>query len=525
MRRPKTTSTQIKSLCVLLTTALVAFAGADGFRTTSFSANMRINADRTITVDETILIVPSGTAAINLVVAEAPEGSRKVQYLVNRATTGSDKSSVTPLEVKPDSDGNLATSFPAGSLKGPVQIHVNYSVLGAFTDKSGGSLGARSTLSWDLVPTKWPSKIESGLLEVGYPTGAVPIYAGVNSGAGDARQAIEKSPNTAFTGAVSAFNVSEVRDGITLQPASIPASAGLHLLIAIARKDLKPAPEKLIPPVTLTVSHSAPQRGAKPQTGAAPTNRVQTLARTAPSKQGMTLWMVALPLLVPIAFFFIFSKRLSFMTGHGYATSAVPEGVGPAEAGYLLEGSLKVRHVLGAVSAVVAGHYSQPDSATIDPAAIGPVERKAIEILKRRTATGDTKEIKVFLSGSMQDLQSILIQNLISLNMLESPSTAGRFGPLLGSLVALAITGAVSVNNDTAVGGVVTGLAVILTATLLYSLGSLSQRGVKAKLKVMGLHRFLTAHAQELKSGTDLDYLAPLKPYAVAFGLAKEDQF
>ncbi len=523
MRATKISRSTFHRFTIAWVVLFPALACAVDFRTTTFNANMRVNQDRTITVDETIQIVPSGNGAINdLAVAEAPSGFKKVQYLVNRATIGNEKTT-QPLTVKPDGNGNLVVSLPAGTVNGSTQLHVNYSVLGTFTDKSGGTLGARATLSWNMVPTSWPSKIESGLLEIGYPAGVVPVYTGANSGTGSDHVAVEKSPNTAFSGDVSKLNVSEVRDGVTMQPPSLPPKAGLHVLIAIARKDLKPAPKKLGAVGTTSAPARPPRRDRddrpalfKPPVVAAP-------KKAAPKKQ-MSAWVVGLPLVVPIVFFLLFAKRLKFMSGHGYATSAVSEGIGPAEAGYLLEGSLKVRHVLGALSAVVAGHYSQPDSATIDPAAIGPVERRAIEILKRRSTINDAKEVRTFLSGYIQELQSILTQNLVSLSMLETPSPAAKFGPFVGALVLLLITGALSIRNNLAIGGTVTLVALIVTAFLALSLSSLTQRGVRAKLRVVGLHKFLSAHAQELKSG-EADYLIPLKPYAVAFGLAKEDAF
>jgi hypothetical protein len=351
----------------------------------------------------------------------------------------------------------------------------------------------------------------------------VPVYTGANSGTGARKLTVEKSPNTAFTGDIGKLNVSEVRDGVTLQPPSLAAKSGLHVLIAISRKDLKPAPSKL--PLQGAPQTGRPERGNHRGDHTAPVKPTATASPgPAPAKHVSKL-VLALPLLVPVAFFLVFAKRLKFMSGHGYATSAVPEGVGPAEAGYLMEGSLKVRHVLGALSAVVAGHYSHPDSATIDPAAIGPVERRAIEILKRRTTIEDNKEIKTFLSGYLHELQTILLQNLRSLNMLEEVSPTSRYSPSLLAGVLLALTSTESMRQDLTPGAVISIIALAATGYLAYSLSSLTQRGVRAKLKVIGLHRFLLAHAQELKSDAQEDYLKTLRPYAVAFGLAKEDAF
>jgi hypothetical protein len=79
--------------------------------------------------------------------------------------------------------------------------------------------------------------------------------------------------------------------------------------------------------------------------------------------------------------------------------------------------------------------------------------------------------------------------------------------------------------QDLTPGAVISVIAVVVTAYLAFSLSSLTQRGVRAKLKVIGLHKFLMAHSQELKSEAQEDYLKNLRPYAVAFGLAKEDAF
>jgi hypothetical protein len=487
---------------------------------------MRVNADRTITVDETIQILPSQPGALSLVVAERPEGSHKVQYLVNHANLTVDKNT-TVLNVQTTADGNLLANIPAEPTKGVLQIHVNYSALGVFTDKSGGSLGARSTLSWNLVPTHWNSKIESGLLEVGYPAGAVPAYTGATSGKGTSKITIEKTANTAFTGSVANFNVSEVRDGITLQPGSVDPDAGLHLLIAFMRKDLKPAPSRLTPPSAASTSHGAAQQSAAGK-GSGTSEHRPDGASPSPAKEPRptrSYLLIALPLAVPLAFFLAFQRRLSFIRGHGFATSAVPEGIGPAEAGYLLEGALRLRHVLGAVSAVVRGQYSQPDSATINPADLGPVERRAIEILKRKPSASEQKEIKAFLAGAVPELQNVLIQNLVSLNMLDAPNTTTRFLPLGIAGVGALLTGAMALHNDTVLGGATTAVAVIITVILGLSVSPLTDRGVRVKLKVVGLHKFLTAHASQLKSGADPDYLEPLRPYAVAFGLASEDVF
>jgi hypothetical protein len=496
--------------------AAASLGFGQAFRTTSFNAKLKVNSDRTLTVDETVTIVPTGKPLNNLVVAEAPSGSHTIHFLVSRANLGNAATSAAqPVKVQ---DDQITTNLPATTGTTPVQFHINYSVLGAFSERSGGELGARSTMSWNLVPPSWPSAIESSLLEVEYPDKSVPVYVGANTVADGKTAAIEKHQDTAFSGKMDAFNVSEGSNGITMQPSSgIPANAGMHLLIAIPKKYLKPAP------ASLTVKPPPKPAASKPTThDKAPVAAPVVASKPAAPKEANALLLI-LPLFPPVLFFFLYLKRFAFLRGRAFPSSAVPSGVGPAEAGYILEGSLKVRHVIGALSAIADGGQSKHGSATVSADSIGPVEMRALEIIKRRSSTTDPSQLRTFLSGSLQDLQSVVVHNLDLQDLLYPSEKRSKVVPAVSLTLALALAGFFAYRQDEMKGLLFTGLGVVLSALLVYSLSPLTQKGARVYQKVAGLDRFLSAHSTEFKAAEGADYLEYLRPYAIAFGAAKEE--
>ena len=515
--RPGFESTILRA-CVIGIAFLAANALGQNFRTTSFNAKLKINSNRTLTVDETIQIVPSGSAPLTgIVLAEAPSGSHKIQFLVSRSTAGT---GTTPTDLTVQTqDDKVVADLPPTSGSSPVQIHVNYSVLGTFTDHSGGTLGSRSTMSWNIVPSSWPSSIESSLLEVEYPDKSTPLYVGATTDDGSSRSSIEKTQNTAFSGKLDAFDVSEGSDGITMKPPSgIPAKAGMHLLIAISKKDLKAAPARLSAEPT-TRKNTPPTNPSQQRDSHKPAPVSQDKQST---KDSSTL-LLLLPLFPPLMFFFIYLKRFAFLRGKSFPTSAVPEGLGPAEAGYILDGALRARHVLGALSVLADGGLSKHGSATVDQNTLGPLEKRALEIISRRSTTADPKQLRTFLNGSLQDLQTVVIQNLGAKNLLYPSAKRGRIIPGLSLLLTLAIAGYFSTGQDLAKGLIFTVLGIAAGSILIYSLSPLTQNGARVFQRIAGLDKFLCAHVEDFNAPEGAGYLEHLRPFAIAFGVAKEE--
>lgn len=500
--------------------ALTVFASAQtAMRTTAFNAKLHAAANRTVTVDETIDLYfpPGATAPDELVLAEAPTGSRPVQFLISRATIGGAGGPNTDIHPTTAKD-RITYKLTSGQASDRVELHVNYSVLGAFTDRSGGSLGNRSTMSWNIVPADWPTSIESGLFEMEYPGTALPLYVGINSGDGGGRLSVTKTRDTAFSGSVSALNVSETHDGVTVQPTSgIAEGAGLRVLVAFSREDLTAAPAKLSAP-----SPPTPKPAAKTKPIQTPPTK-PAATQSEPAKPG--LWPVFLPLVPGVVFLVLYWKRLSPFGKHTYPTSAVPEGVGPAEAGFLLEGHLKQRHLLGSIAAIV----NELPTIKGEPAAseenlFGPTERRLVEIFEKKQAPLSTKEIHSTINVYHQELSNVVANSLAQKGLLFPSAKRSKWTPGVSLLLSLAVACGYSIYLDQQRGGIFSALGVLLSLFLLWRLSPLTPKGVRAHRRVAGLNRFLYASAKEFNNGA-AEYMEPLKPFAIAFGvLTEKDQ-
>ena len=140
-----------------------------------------MNDDRTATVDETIDLAfeQGNTGGIsNLVVAESAAG-RPSEYSILKESLVVGQETI-PILVKPTSRGSIVASVPASALQNvtSAQLHVAYRVKGAFVDRIGGDLGARSTFTWDVIPATWPTDIASSSIELENAPGIAPLYIG-----------------------------------------------------------------------------------------------------------------------------------------------------------------------------------------------------------------------------------------------------------------------------------------------------------------------------------------------------------
>ena len=230
--------------------ALTSLAfGQATFKTSSFTVRVKMNDDRTATVDETIDLAfeQGNTGGIsNLVVAESAAG-RPSEYSILKETLVVGQETI-PILVKPTSRGSIVASLPASALQNvtSAQLHVAYRVKGAFVDRIGGDLGARSTFTWDVIPATWPTDIASSSIELENAPGIAPLYIGGITAMGGVRAVVEKRGEAAFTGSTTRLRADEVSTGVIISPAeSIPPETGFRLLVALPSADLKQAPDKL----------------------------------------------------------------------------------------------------------------------------------------------------------------------------------------------------------------------------------------------------------------------------------------
>jgi hypothetical protein len=486
-------------------------AFADPYRTLLFNARVKLNNDRTATIDETIQVSAESGAqgSIQDLVIAHPGPNDGIQYLVSKATLTS-RGQLKHIDVRPNDRGDLVAYAPADDLVGNAELHVNYSVLGAFADHSGGGLGRRSTVTWNVIPANWSSPIDTSTVEIQYPSGATPVLVSAGIGPRSNNLTVEKRLNNPFSGS-TAVTVDDNATGATFHvPQGITASQGLRLIVALPTAGLSPAPDHLTAPAP-TVPPPAPavNRATGPSGGAKP-------APVASNPPVRSSFLLLLPFLAPVLFYLLNAKRFTWAMNSSYPSSIVPAGVGPAEAGYLLEGKLKQRHLHGCLA--LLGEYGvlKPGASPHATKQIGPVEASILAVLNQKGAFGP-QEARAAVNKSLHDLDLVVRKSIDSLNLLDPSAARAKAIPAvflaLAIILATAYTASAGMMPALGAGIIAAGAG----AALLWHLSPLTKNGAATRKKVVGLKRFLASEAKEF--ARQPDHLSELRPYAISLGV------
>lgn len=512
--------------CVCLT-AIAALGLADvTFKTPSFNAKIKLYDNRTATVDATIqLAIQAGsTGGISDLVLAEKSGAGSPRYAVARATVliGQDQK---PLATSVTDQGSLVTNLDAATLSNAstVQIHINYTAAGEFADRSGGTLGNRSTLTWNVIPSTWPTDIDSSSIEVEYPNGIPPLYVSATVNPGGSRTILEKRAGSEFTGSISRMKADENPNGAVFTPNdAIPAQSGFRLMVALPSENLKPAPARLTVPSQPAPPVSTPPKVSRPTTtaGVPP----QTSA-----PQSHDLLLSLLPLLPPILFLLLYFNRFSWVPLKGYPTSAVPDGIGPAEAGYLVDGALTGQHLLGTLTQMAdyglvrlpAGGPLQISSSAQN--GCGAFEKRLISTLSSPGTPADMQDLKRRLATRTQELEPTLVQSLSRQGVLSGGMRRAQLWTALSLLLAIVIADVAAIPAGGILGIVCAVIGFVLSILLFAFLRPITRKGLNTARKVAGLKAFIAANQDEFQGDFSGTGFRQLVPYAIAFGVVSGD--
>lgn len=501
--------------------ALGAPAFSAKYRTTLYNVRVKLESNRTATIDETIdLALEQGsTGGIRgLVVGEAATGAKKISFLVAKAILQAG-AQVLPLDVAA-SGNTLVANIPADALQNQtkVELHLNYSVLGSFVDRTGGKLGKRSTFTWNAIPTRWPNPVLAGSIEVQSPESAAPVYTGGTIGPQHINVNVDKTLDAAFAGDTSALKVSSQDSTTVFQPVqTVPAGEGFRLMVALPVTNLQPAPDKLAPPPAPIVS-SAPTTAVH--------HGVSNGGAALPAKTPLppNPWAALAPLAVPVLFLLFQYRRFTFTHGHGFPTSTVPANLGPAEIGILLDEHIRMRHVMGTMSdladrgviklsPVEGGQTVQ--IAAANPEELTSLERRLLQLLSQKAPPLTSKDLNSLFDGARLDLEGRARERLVETHLLFPSTKWGRGLPGLLALIALGLTGLVAIRAGLPYFIASMAISVVALGLLVKTLSRLTLKGISALDKSLGLRKYIAA---EIQAGA-ADTLRSLRPYAIAMGL------
>jgi len=495
--------TLTRNIACAVIAALCSFVfGQSGFSTNSFHVKVKMNDDRTATVDETIELKGDQAKAEgvpNLVIAESGAG-RPSEYTVLKQELTMGQNTI-PLVVKPTERGNLVAVVPAGALAtgSAFQMHISYRVKGGFIDKSGGDLGRRATFTWNVIPASWPTDIAASSVEVEDAAGIAPLYVGAKTDLAGVRAVVERRGEENFTGSTSRLRSDIVSTGVIISPSeAISAGSGFQIIVALPRDSLKQ------PPATMPqVEAQAVQANVKP-TQSVPPKGTPAKHGAKPSPKGKEdLTLLLLPLLPPLLFLLLYFRRFSWMPLRGYPTSAIPEGITPAEAGYLVDGALTGQHLLGTLAQLADhGFIKLPIGGPmqVSPTAqnsCGAFEKRLLNSLTQNSAPADMTDLKKRLSIRTNDLEPKLVQSLSKQGVLSGGMKRSQLWAAVSLILAEALTDYYGIVSGNYVAAGIAAAGMLACLTLISFLRPITRKGLGTARRVAGLRRFIMANETE----------------------------
>ncbi|MBX3118969.1 MAG: DUF2207 domain-containing protein [Fimbriimonadaceae bacterium] len=540
----------VRSLLASLLFAFLAVVGVgQSFTTSIFRVDAEIKQDRTLRIAETIEV--NFTKASHGIVRWVP-----VDY---RARNGEQRSighkliSVTQHRVD-EEDGsvraNLSHTIDQGwwklrvgdagvELLGRVRYELVYELTGTLTDfEATATSAAHSELVWNFIPVGWATEIDKASVSVRFPSGG------------------EIPPRVRYI-----VGPSGAKDGVEIYGPGKPIQGKIELLEATLTANsteasvIGPLPKQHGMMTSLAMSKGSvdwegayvPQQGIDGQPTASDQDEL-VVGWGEPMPPGMeNLWnpLGLLPFGILAALALLFRKLLGLPKQGPLVTRfEPPDGIGPIEGGYLIDGAFHARDLTAGIislaqKGVIRLHLpaskTEPDSTSY-----------TLELLDgydRQTLTNAEQNLRDALEGfgpmitpeqlrgnfrlGYQSVQRVVQNNAISLGLMRANHGCVQGCGCVSAILVALLLGAFTfsfgpgwVMLGSFVGLLLLGL-VFLTSKMHTAKGAAIQHELK------GLREFISrAQKDELNS---MSARMPLQalfetllPYAVAFGYAQQ---
>lgn len=510
---PKSMRCMLKIGLAVSLVCSVGVASAANFTTESFAAEYTIRRDRTVEVNETVSVTftkPShGLQRPIPVRTKGDKGIRQVfiEDLSVEADTGSGFRS-TPFTTKEDGDLKIRIGDPNALLTGKAAYRLHYKLRGAITNfDSSRNIGEHAEFFWNVVPAHWATPIAHASAHVTLPSQGSQVQARVYWGSrGSASYFALSSGGTGETTNLSGKLSSSRLDVET--KAELPSSTGITVVLVI--------------PIDWV---DAPPEGTEGGAYMQPFGGSYAL----PNKPAGYF----LPL-VPVALFaFINRKRFKPFRRRIDVAFEPPEGIGPLEAGTLIDLRMNVRDLIAGIVSLAQKKAARlihlPGDASFIIELLGlptgsritTAEANLYGVLLPFGPTIVPTELRGGFAPAFRSLSSMTSDQLRASGYLHSSigakATVGCSFALGIGLLGFALF---PFFGFPAIIGSVIAFAISLYVLARWNV--YTQKGFEAKDQLLGLKEFITrSYQRELRHFAKTDFnqalYDKLLPYAIAF--------
>jgi uncharacterized membrane protein YgcG len=546
----------LRTAFALLILALSGLAlSQGGFTTQGFETRIEIHPNRDVVITEIIditFVEPRRGLRRVVPVAYGDLSGRwrsvtldqvKVRQVASARLPGWKKGEGDASDVTTARSGNnieIRIGNPSRFLTGPVRYTIQYRVRNALTDFAGnGKSKPRTELFWNATPFNWATAIASAKSTIQFPIDPKTISPALKAWSGQRGStkglSISKLGAGGSTDRLAGKLISKGRQATATveTKGSLPKGHGLTVALAMPKGVVAWAGYSASidrTPASYPSSETPQSSGSGPPDF----NPMQWLKPKGNPAMGW-LPLLAPLLLVPLVRFWL---RTPYV-GPVVTRFDPPEGIGPAEAGVVLDQGFDVRDF-------VAGTVSLAQKGAAQLRGLNLADHRELEI-----------EIKEWRSVELSPVEGRIASALELYGPVVRPSQLYRsFGETFGfisnfatgwargagyyrgnttglgclfkvvSLVLIVWLATIAFAHAPGIAILAAILSLIVTAIGLSFLPNLTERGAKARNEILGLREFISrAQKSELEHATERmpaqALFERLLPYAIAFGLVQ----
>lgn len=526
-----------RTLCLLLAVALASFGWAAKFTTAAFDTRASVAQDGLVTLTETISVrfLERQHGLIRTVPfrTQGRQAARTVRLALVKAEFAAGNGPYRPARTQVTQEGGdwkVRIGEADKWVNGSVRYRLVYTVRGAWTPFAGDDgFGPRDELFWNMTPTAWATPIDKVSGGVTFPEAASGVPIRVLVGPLRTRDGAQIDAGGKLTGNKALIKLGKVSHTEyaweVLKPMAVGSTTTLVLGMPQGTLQLPPPPAPpSAQPATDTVPPPYPESYDPPPVEPMPANPAGFLFPLAP---------VAL-------FWYVARDRISRPKTPLVVQFEPPEGVGPSEAGVLIDAGVQQRDIVaGMVSlaqkgcATLVRDVEGESGWTLALKDIGkaqgltPAEQRLYLALEPFGPDVTPEVLREEFGDSYRALTTGLTDDMAALGWYRTKSQQGPGcgGCLLLLLVIPVSIAALLTLGPSAVLGFV--LAAVLGAILVARHSPYSTRGYALKRTCDGLHEFIS-RAQERELNYMVDRMPDqalfelLLPYAVAFGAVQQ---
>ncbi|MCO5297650.1 MAG: DUF2207 domain-containing protein [Fimbriimonadaceae bacterium] len=515
--------------CLLVALSLAALSLGAKFETESFHSSYQLLRDRTVEIEETISVrfLERQHGLLRNIPFRTQGGGRvrEVRYdlLSTELKRGGSWAPVPAQQSNQGGDWALRIGDANRWESGRVSYRIRYRVQGALTRfETDANIGPHDELFWNVLPTDWPTSIRQATVDVGFPKVEGSVRARVLVGARGSRDGGELERGGKFVGNAPLVDLSypspttlRVRIKRTLQP-----HEGATLVLGLPLEAFEAPP----PPS----SHPEGQGGdTSDPAGFIPTPDPLPYERLPSNPLGFVI-----PLIPAGLFWWLYKDHFKRNPGPLVVRYEAPEGVGPIEAGYLMDGKVDPGDIVGAIVGLAqkgAGRLIHADEGiqfevgSLEGAKnLTPSDRRLFEALEPFGPIVTADLLEGAFAESYRDLNNGAGREMAARGWARANRTEGC-GCIVLCLVLFVAASA---------GFLFAGLPVLLGLAAAVVVGFiavvrtdlLTPEGAKVRHALRGLEEFIArAHKKELNylvdRVPDQALFEELLPFAIAFGL------